>query len=377
MTAAPRVVIAMSGGVDSSVAAAMLVKQGYDVIGVTMRLRPECVEPRAGGCCSLSAVGDAKRVTDALGIEHYVVDLRRDFQKLVIDDFVAEYRVGHTPNPCVRCNQYIKFDVLLRHAIAMGADAIATGHYARVEFDEASGRWLLKRGADRSKDQSYALYTMTQEQLSKTMFPVGNQSKVETRAIASELGLPVADKPDSQEICFVPDNKYGGFLAEEAPETVKPGPILDTQGNTLGSHKGIAFYTIGQRKGLGIATGRPVYVTEIDRAQNAIILGANEELYRDVLIAYNVNLIAADELTGCVVVSGKIRYNMHDSPAEVCPLDPGAIRVQFNKPQRAVTPGQSVVLYEGDNVFGGGVIADSEEAARIVALSEGLTKAPA
>ncbi|MDO8683453.1 MAG: tRNA 2-thiouridine(34) synthase MnmA [Armatimonadota bacterium] len=353
-----RVVVAMSGGVDSSVAAALLRKQGYEVIGVTMRIWPDSAASKSGGCCSLSAVEDARRVANTLGFPHYVLNLQEDFEKLVIDQFIEEYRKGRTPNPCVRCNQFLKFDVLLQKAISLGADAIATGHYARIEFDAESSRWLLKRSSDRAKDQSYALYTMTQEQLSRTLFPLGEYSKIETRSIASELGLTVADKPDSQEICFVPDNKYANFLAAAAPEVAAPGPILDTAGNTLGTHRGIAFYTIGQRKGLGIATGRPIYVVGIDKSNNAVIVGSNSELYRDTLVAKDVNMIAMDSLSSCVVVSAKIRYNMQDSPAEACSLSSGAMRVRFEKPQRAVTPGQSVVLYDGEVVVGGGVISE-------------------
>jgi len=352
---ANRVVIAMSGGVDSSVAAAMLKQQGYDVIGVTLQIWPESAGSRSAGCCSLSAVEDARRVANAIGIPHYVMNLRAEFERFVIDDFVREYREGRTPNPCIRCNQFVKFDVLLERAAGLGASMIATGHYARIELGE-SGRWLLKRAADSLKDQSYALYTMTQEQLSRTLFPLGDQTKQETRARAAELGLSVAEKPDSQEICFVPDNKYGGFLAEVAPDLANPGPLLDTAGNVLGAHKGIAFYTIGQRKGLGIAAGRPMYVVEIDKSRNAVVIGSNDELYRDDLVARNVNMIAVDSMPGCVVVSAKIRYNMQDSPAQACPAGAGAIRIRFEKPQRAVTPGQSVVMYQGDVVVGGGVI---------------------
>lgn len=359
----------MSGGVDSSVAAALLKQQGYDVIGATMQIWPDSGTDRTGGCCSLSAVEDARRVADAVGIPHYVLNLQDEFRKYVIDDFVEEYRSGRTPNPCVRCNQFVKFEILLQRAMSLGADMIATGHYARIEKDQDGGRWLLKRAGDPTKDQSYALYTMTQEQLSKTLFPLGDTSKEQTRAMAAELGLAVADKPDSQEICFVPDNKYANFLSEAAPELASPGPILDTQGKVLGEHRGIAFYTIGQRKGLGIAVGKPMYVVEIDKTRNAVVLGDNSDLYRDELFAKSVNLVATQSLEGCVVVSAKIRYNMQDSPAEACPAGPGAIRVRFEKAQRAVTPGQSVVLYDGDTVFGGGIIVGGEEAAELAGLT--------
>ncbi|MDO8588110.1 MAG: tRNA 2-thiouridine(34) synthase MnmA [Armatimonadota bacterium] len=367
MSARGRVVAAMSGGVDSSVAAAMLKRQGYDVIGVTMQIWPDSAASRSGGCCSLSAVEDARRVANTIGISHYALNLQAEFEKLVIDDFVREYRAGRTPNPCIRCNQFVKFDVLLQRASSLGADRIATGHYARIEFDRESERWLLKRALDMSKDQSYALYTMTQEQLGRTLFPLGGQTKQETRAAAAELGLSVAEKPDSQEICFVPDNKYGGFLAAAAPDLVRPGPVLDTSGNVLGRHKGIAFYTIGQRKGLGIAASHPMYVVEIDKSSNAVVVGANSDLYGDDLVAKDVNLIGADTLSGCVVVSAKIRYNMQDSPAKACSLGGGAIRVRFETPQRAVTPGQSVVLYQDEVVVGGGIIASRNEADEILA----------
>ena len=365
-----KVVVAMSGGVDSSVAAALLKNEGHDVVGVTMQIWPDSAKSSSGGCCSLSAVEDARRVASLIGIPHYVMNLKDEFERLVIREFIQEYGIGHTPNPCVRCNQFVKFDVLLHKAIALGADRIATGHYARVDYDETAARWLLRRAADRAKDQSYALYTMTQEQLSRTLFPLGELSKPQTRALAAQLGMLVANKPDSQEICFIPDNKYAGFLAQAAPELVSPGPMIDTKGNELGTHNGIAFYTIGQRKRLGIAVGKPMYVVGIDRVRNAVVVGSNEELFKDTVIAKNVNYIGNESLAGSVVVSAKIRYNMQDSPAHACSLSDSAVELRFEKPQRAVTPGQAMVMYQDEIVVGGGVIADEEEAAAILAGSE-------
>lgn len=354
-----KVVIAMSGGVDSSVAAAILVQEGYDVVGVTMQVWPttSAAEDRfSRTCCSLSAVEDARRVAARLGIPHYVLNFRDVFQEMVIDNFIEEYRRGRTPNPCLRCNRFVKFEALLEKARALGADYVATGHYARIVYDDARRRWLLKKGLDHSKDQSYALYGMTQYQLAHTLMPLGNMAKDETRRMAAELGLSVADKPDSQEICFVEERKYRDFLQKVAPEVVRPGPIVDTAGNILGEHSGIAFYTVGQRRGLGIAAGEPLYVVRIDAAENTVVVGRENELYARGLLASDVNLVAMEELRDTIAVTAKIRYNMQESPALLAPSGEKQVRVTFEHPQRAITPGQAVVCYDGDDVVAGGTI---------------------
>ncbi|MDI6828897.1 MAG: tRNA 2-thiouridine(34) synthase MnmA, partial [Armatimonadota bacterium] len=308
----------MSGGVDSSVAAAILVEEGYNVIGVTMQIWPtqnEIEQKFSRTCCSLSAIDDARRVANQLGIPHYLMNFREIFERTVVHDFIEEYRRGRTPNPCIRCNRFVKFEALLAKARSLGAEYIATGHYARIVYDEVRRRWLLKRGVDNSKDQSYALYSMTQDQLAHTLMPLGNMTKDETRRMASKLGLAVASKPESQEICFVEDRKYPEFLRFVAPEIARPGPILDMSGRVIGEHKGIAFYTIGQRKGLGIALGEPMYVVRIVPERNAIIIGRNEDLYSHSLVAKDLNFISIENLQEQIVVTAKIRYNMKDSLA--------------------------------------------------------------
>lgn len=352
------VVVAMSGGVDSSVASAVLVKQGYDVIGVTMCLLTGVTEDsRATACCSPDATEDARRVAAKIGIRHVVLPMQDTFRRFVIEDFIDEYRQGHTPNPCIRCNEFLKFDALLAWARTMGADKIATGHYAGIRYDEELERWLLLRGRDRSKDQSYALYRMTQDQLKHTLFPVGELSKQETRRRAAELGLTVADKPDSQEICFVPDRKYPAFLETAAPELVVPGPIVDMSGKVLGEHRGIAFYTIGQRKRLGISAPTAKYVIRVESDTNTVVVGEENDLYSTHLVAKDLNLIAVEILPAGLAVTAKIRYNTKDSAAFVRPLFKGMADVDFEQPQRAITPGQAVVFYQEDVVVGGGTIA--------------------
>jgi len=357
-----RVVVAMSGGVDSSVAAALLREQGYQVIGVTMQIWPQG-EDKFGGCCGIGAVEDAKKVAYRLGIPHYVMNFRDIFARKVIADFCQEYRLGRTPNPCIRCNQYIKFEALLKRARELGADFVATGHHARIEKDEVTGRYFLKKGVDQQKDQSYFLYPVTQEQLRHILMPVGNYTKEMVRKIARELELPVADRPESQEICFIPDDNYAQFLKDYLPQAAQPGPILDEQGNVLGTHHGIMFYTIGQRKGLGIAAQEPLYVIAIEPERNAIIVGPKERAFGDELIASGLHWITFDRLTQPLTAKAKIRYRHPEAEAMVIPLDEDKVYVKFTEPQLAITPGQAVVFYDGDTVIGGGTIESARKAA--------------
>ncbi len=359
-----RVVVAMSGGVDSSVAAALLVERGYEVIGVTMQIWPQeepLQEARQGGCCSLAAVEDARRVADRLGIPYYVVNMRDVFAETVIDYFVAEYARGRTPNPCIACNRFVKFSALLRKARELDARYLATGHYARVWFDAEQGRHVLARGRDRHKDQSYVLYNLTQEQLAQVLFPLGELTKGEVRRLAAERGLPVAGKPESQEICFITEEAYGDFVAARAPDKVRPGPILDRAGRVLGTHRGLVFYTVGQRRGLGVSSGKPLYVLEIDPERNALVVGPAEETLSGGLEAGDVNLILLDweELRAArdgIAAEVQIRYRSAARPAVVRAAGGGRVEVWFASPQRAVTPGQAAVFYRGDLVLGGGVI---------------------
>lgn len=354
----------MSGGVDSSVAAALLLKKGYDVIGVTMQIWPDMDESRKrteGGCCSLSAVDDARRVANKLGIPYYVMNFKDIFEEKVINYFKDEYLKGRTPNPCIACNRYVKFDAMLKKAVAMGIDYVATGHYARIEFDGSRGRFLLKRSATEKKDQTYALYNLTQQQLSRTLMPIGDYTKEQVREMARELGLAVASKPDSQEICFVEDNDYGRFICENTDREIAPGYFVDTEGNILGRHKGIVHYTVGQRKGLGIALGKPMFVVEIDAVNNRVVLGSEDEVFSSSLIADDLNFISIEKLEGEMRVKAKIRYSAREAEAVIQPLPDGKVKVLFDNPQRAITPGQSVVFYDGDVVVGGGVIVKSGE----------------
>ena len=342
-----RVAVAMSGGVDSSVAAAVLMEEGYDVVGVTLRLSAE-----AQGCEQ-----DARGVASKLGIPHHVLDVRREFERCVVANFVEQYCVGRTPNPCVRCNEAIKFGALLRFAEdELGARWLATGHYARAQWDSGSGRWKLLRGVDRSKDQAYVLYRLNQTQLGKALFPLGGQTKVETRERAAALGLTPEERPESQDICFIPGGRYRDFLKRRVPELVRPGPIVDTSGRVLGEHQGIAFHTVGQRRGLRIATGGRLYVVAIDAERNAVVVGGAAELSRRSVVVIDISLISGERLTNSVVVSAKIRYNTQDSPAVLRPLTDDSAELVFDEEQRAVTPGQSAVFYSGETVLGGGVI---------------------
>lgn len=350
-----KVVIGMSGGVDSSVAAYLLKEQGYDVIGVMMKLTSdELFEENDRGCCSLSASNDARMVADILGIPFYMMNFKSAFRTNVIDYFIDEYMQGRTPNPCVVCNKDIKFEEFLRKAEALGASYIATGHYANII--KKDGRYLLKRGKDTGKDQTYMLYNLTQYQLEHTLMPCGEYYKTEIREIADKIGLPISQKRDSQEICFVPDNKHGDFIKENAKQKIREGNFVDKKGNILGRHEGIVYYTIGQRKGLGLALGKPAYVVDINPLTHEIVIGDEEDIFKTELIVKNLNFILFDKLKYSMKVQAKIRYSAKLSNAEIIPLEDGRVKVIFKENQRAITKGQSAVFYKDDFVVGGGVI---------------------
>ncbi len=355
-----RVVIAMSGGVDSSVAAALLKEQGYEVIGVTMKLfslpKEFCLSENLRSCCGWKSTEDAHSVAVTLGISHYVFDFRKHFEKRVISDFCEEYIQGRTPNPCIRCNEHIKFDILWKKARVLEADYLATGHHARIDRDSQPGQYKLKKGKDREKDQSYFLYCLTQDQLSRTLMPIGDYTKEEVREKARKLGLPVAERPESQEICFVPDNDYARFLRDRIPDVFRPGPIVDIENRVLGRHKGIAHYTVGQRRGMGIAAEHPLYVLSIQSDKNTIVVGPVNQLHEKTLLASRLNLISGEKITKPLAVKAKIRYKHKEIKALLTLLDSDRAQVKFEKPQRAITPGQSVVFYDGDVVIGGGII---------------------
>ncbi len=350
----------MSGGVDSSVTAALLLERGYEVIGVTLRIWPytesDHLEGKFGACCSPQAVFDARNVAQKLGFPHYTLNMVEEFENEVIEPFCREYLLGRTPNPCIECNKRIKFGVLLKRALGLGVDYVATGHYARVEYDKLRGRYILRKGKDVHKDQSYALYNLTQDQLKHILLPLGDYTKDEIRDKAKELDLAIADKAESQEICFIPDSDYRAFLRGRVNLKIEKGYFRDKEGSILGEHRGYPFYTIGQRRGLGISHSRPLYVIDIDKNSNIITLGFAEDTFQSALIASPVNWLSIARPEELIRAKAKIRYRSEEAEAIITPLSDDAVLVKFDEPQRAIAPGQSVVFYEDELVLGGGVI---------------------
>lgn len=357
-TARKRALIAMSGGVDSSVAAWMMKQQGYDCMGITMKLynNEEIGISREKTCCSLDDVEDARNVAQKVGIPFYVLNFSDNFEECVIRRFVETWQRGGTPNPCIDCNRFIKFDRLMQRMKELQYDYVVTGHYARVLYDEQKGRYLLKKAVDPSKDQSYVLYGMTQEQLAHTLFPLGEFHKTDIRKMAEENGFINARKHDSQDICFVPDGDYASFIERYTGQTAQPGNFVLKDGTVMGTHKGLIRYTIGQRKGLGLALPHPLYVCRKDMEKNEVVLGESEELFTDTLEAEQVNLISVERIDRPLRCKARIRYKQQEDWAEVVQLSDDRIRVVFDRPQRGITKGQAVVLYDGDLVIGGGTI---------------------
>lgn len=352
-----RVVVAMSGGVDSSVAASLLAQAGHDVVGLSMQLYDQRQSPDAfGSCCSLDDLYDARRVAAAIGIPHYIVNFEERFQTSVVRNFVAEYAAGRTPIPCVHCNADLKFATLVERADAFDAAAVATGHYARVVFDEPTRRYRLLRSVDREKDQTYFLFSLTQDQLSRAMFPVGHLTKQEVRAHARNRGLAVAAKPDSHEICFVPDGDTAAFVERKLQSQPREAEVIDSSGRVLGTHRGVHGLTVGQRKGLGLSAGVPLYVLRLDADAAQVVVGPRDELERTDLTASGVNWIAGEPPDGPRRVTARIRHRHADAPATVTPESADRARVLFDSPQLAITPGQAVVFYDGQIVVGGGWI---------------------
>ncbi|MGO8701370.1 MAG: tRNA 2-thiouridine(34) synthase MnmA [Limisphaerales bacterium] len=364
MSATPktRVIVGMSGGVDSSAAAALLLEQGYDVVGITLKLWPQdCVSRAEDKCCGPQAVTDARAVCHKLGIPYYLIDEADAFQKQVIAYFAEEYKAGRTPNPCVMCNEKLKFGALLERARQLGGEFVATGHFARLEKRTEDGRVLLKKGRDPRKDQSYFLFSLRQSQLGRALFPLGEKSKQDTRQVARECQLKTADKEESMEICFVPDNDYGKFLTAAKLRQPHFGEIVDLRGQVLGRHEGVELFTIGQRKGLGLSSPKPLYVIEIDAARNRVVVGDDTALDRDEFAVERCNWIPFDTAPPEMQVTAKIRYNHPGTPASIWPKADGTARVKLHVPQRAITPGQACVFYDGDLVVGGGWITAREQ----------------